>query len=135
MGRRSKANIPTARRTPCSWLGATARPPTSAAFSLRRISRGGASEAEPGLNRSQLTSLGGAMIFRLSQRHSIKIKVTALTARPLDEAPFTDWSAHLFTANRTQYIIVSNTKSLYSTVLYGKGLRLDMNASARCCPH
>ena len=41
---------------------------------------------------------------------------------PLDENPYADWSAHLFTADRTQYIIVTNTKSLYSVVMYGKGI-------------
>ncbi len=40
----------------------------------------------------------------------------------LDENPFLDWSAHLFVADRTQYILLSNTKSLYSTVMYGRGI-------------
>ena len=44
---------------------------------------------------------------------------------PLDDNPYADWSCHLFTADRTQYIIVSNTKSLYSCVLYGKGITND----------
>src|SRR5260370_42696409 len=62
------------------------------------------------------------MIFRLSQKLNTKIKTGALGALPLDENPFADWSAHLFVADRTQYVIVSNTKSLYSTVMYGKGI-------------
>jgi hypothetical protein len=33
-----------------------------------------------------------------------------------------DWSCHLFVADRTHYILVSNTKSLYSVVLYAKGI-------------
>ena len=65
------------------------------------------------------------MIFRLSQKLNIKIKAGALRAVPLDDNPYADWSAHLFVADRTQYIIVSNTKSLYSTVLYGKGITND----------
>ncbi|MEX0726327.1 MAG: hypothetical protein WD065_08665, partial [Planctomycetaceae bacterium] len=40
---------------------------------------------------------------------------------PLDENPYADWSCHLFTADRTQYIILSNTPSLYSCVMYGRG--------------
>ena len=32
---------------------------------------------------------------------------------------------HLFTADRTQYIIMSNTPSLYSCVMYGKGITDD----------
>ena len=43
----------------------------------------------------------------------------------LDENPFADWSAHLFVADRTQYILVCNTKSLYSTVMYAKGITDD----------
>jgi GNAT superfamily N-acetyltransferase len=62
------------------------------------------------------------MIFRLSQKLSTKIKAGTLRTLPLDENPFADWSAHLFVADRTQYILLSNTKSLYSTVMYGKGI-------------
>lgn len=65
------------------------------------------------------------MIFRLSHKLNAKIKAGALGAVPLDENPFADWSAHLFVAGRTQYILLSNTKSLYSTVLYGKGITDD----------
>jgi hypothetical protein len=62
------------------------------------------------------------MIFRLSQKVNTKIKAGVLPVRPMHENPFADWSAHLFIVDRTQYIIVSNTKSLYSTVFYGKGI-------------
>ncbi len=63
------------------------------------------------------------MIFRISQKLNAKIKAGTLPVLPLDENPFADWSAHLFLADRTQYILVSNTKSLYSTVMYGEGIR------------
>jgi hypothetical protein len=65
------------------------------------------------------------MIFRLSQRLNSKIKAGTLRALPLHDNPFADWSAHLFVAGRTQYILLSNTKSLYSTVLYGRGITDD----------
>jgi len=65
------------------------------------------------------------MIFRLSQKLCTKIKAGKLSETPLDENPFADWSAHLFVADRTQYIILSNTKSLYSTVLFAKGITDD----------
>ena len=65
------------------------------------------------------------MIFRLSQKLNTKIKAGPLRAVPLDENLFADWSAHLFVADRTQYIILSNTKSLYSTVMFGKGITDD----------
>ena len=65
------------------------------------------------------------MIFRLSQKLNAKIKAGTLPALPLDENPFADWSAGLFVTDRTQYILLSNTKSLISTVMYGKGITDD----------
>lgn len=41
---------------------------------------------------------------------------------PRHENPFADWSAGLFLVDRSQYILLTNTKSLYSTVLPGKGI-------------
>jgi hypothetical protein len=66
-----------------------------------------------------------AMIFRLSQKLNSKIKAGPLPALPLDVDPLADWSAHLFVAQRTQYLLLSNTKSLYSTVMYAKGITSD----------
>jgi hypothetical protein len=68
---------------------------------------------------------GDAVIFRLSQKLNTKIKAGNLPALPLEENPLADWSAHLFLADRRQYILLSNTKSLYSTVMYGKGITND----------
>jgi hypothetical protein len=65
------------------------------------------------------------MVFRLSQKLNAKIKAGTLGALPLDENPFADWSAHIFAADRTQYVIVCNTKSLYSAVMYGKDITSD----------
>ena len=62
------------------------------------------------------------MIFRLSDKLNTKIKAGTLATLPLDENPFADWSAGLFLVGRLQYILVTNTKSLYSTVLPGKGV-------------
>jgi Domain of unknown function (DUF6933) len=62
------------------------------------------------------------MIFRISQKLSAKIKAGTLPTLPLHENPFLDWSAHLFLVARSQYILVCNTKSLYSNVMSGKGL-------------
>jgi hypothetical protein len=73
-----------------------------------------------------MTSVGqDAMIFRLSDKLNTKIKAGTSKTLPLDENPFADWSAHLFVADRTQYVLLSNTKSLYSTVMYGKGITDD----------
>jgi hypothetical protein len=52
----------------------------------------------------------GSMILRLSQKLSTKIKAGTLNAMPLDDNPYADWSCHLFTVDRTQYILVSNTQ-------------------------
>ena len=65
------------------------------------------------------------MILRLSQKLNTKIKAGKLTDMPPDENPYADWSCHLFTADRTQYIILSNTASLYSCLMYGKGITDD----------
>ena len=65
------------------------------------------------------------MIFRVSQKLNAKIKAGVLRALALHENPLADWSAHLFVAGRTQYLLLSNTKSLYSTVMYGKGVTTD----------
>ena len=64
----------------------------------------------------------GQMILRLSQKLNTKIKAGKLAELPLDENPYADWSNHLFTADRTQYIILMNTASLYACVMYGRGI-------------
>jgi hypothetical protein len=71
------------------------------------------------------------MIFRLSQKLATKLKAGKLESLPADENPYADWSCHLFTADRTQYIIMSNTKSLYSCVMYGAGITDDSRFSER----
>lgn len=62
------------------------------------------------------------MIFRLSQKLNTKINAGVLSVLPLDDNSFSDWSAHLFVADRVQYILLSNTSSLYSTVMLGGGI-------------
>jgi hypothetical protein len=65
------------------------------------------------------------MIIRLSQKLCTKIKAGKLKEMPLAENPYADWSGGLFVVDRTQYIILSNTASLYSCVMYGKEIRND----------
>lgn len=65
------------------------------------------------------------MIFRLSQKLARKLKIPVPKPAPADPNPFADWSGHLFTADRTQYLILTNTPSLYSTVIYGRGIAND----------
>lgn len=67
------------------------------------------------------------MIFRLTLKLSKKIGLAPLQALPSDKEknPLIDWCAHLFTAQRTQYIILTNTASLYSMVMPGRGITDD----------
>lgn len=53
--------------------------------------------------------------------------MASLQALPTDQAmnPLLDWNAHLFTVQRTQYIIMTNTASLYSMIMYGRGITSD----------
>lgn len=65
------------------------------------------------------------MIFRLTRKLAKKIGITPSQYLPLERNPFADWSAHLFTAQRVQYVIMTNTPSLYSMVMYGRGITDD----------
>ena len=65
------------------------------------------------------------MIFRLSQNLNTKIKAGTLKTMPLDGNPFADWSSTLFVADRAQYILLCHTKTLYSTMMFGAGIRTD----------
>jgi hypothetical protein len=60
------------------------------------------------------------MIFRLSRTLNRTIQA-GLCIMPLAENPYADWSASLFAAAHHRYILLSNTRSLYSVVMSGKG--------------
>ena len=62
------------------------------------------------------------MIFRITQKLSAKIKAGPTATVQLDANPFADWSAAVFQVGRTQYLLLTNTTSLYSTVIPGKGI-------------
>ena len=62
------------------------------------------------------------MIVRLSGDLSKKIHVTSAQALPADPNPYADWSARLFRVGRTQYVLLSNTPSLYSVIMFGRGI-------------
>lgn len=62
------------------------------------------------------------MLFRLSAKLNTYLKHGRLKDRPLEANPFADWSAHLFLVKREKLILVSNTHSLYSFVMYGHTL-------------
>ena len=62
------------------------------------------------------------MIIRLSQKLNTKIKVGALSDIPLHENLIADWSATIFNVGRTQYVLLSNTSSLFTCLMIAKGL-------------
>ena len=67
------------------------------------------------------------MILRLTLKLAKKIGIAPLPAIPFDEIrnPILDWNANLFTVQRTQFIILTNTASLYSLILHGRGITND----------
>src|SRR4051812_17780557 len=62
------------------------------------------------------------LTFRPSHKLNARIKAGPLPAQSPSENPYEDWSAHVFSAGRTPYVLLSNTRSLYSTVIHGKGI-------------
>ncbi len=67
------------------------------------------------------------MIIRITVKLAQKIGFDHLPALPYDKGrdPLLDWHAHLFTVQRTQYILATNTQSLYSLVMPGRGITTD----------
>ena len=65
------------------------------------------------------------MVFRITHKLGDKIDEPPFQSVPVADNPYTDWTLHLFRANRAQYIIVSNTLSLYSLVMAGAGITDD----------
>jgi hypothetical protein len=63
------------------------------------------------------------MILRLSQKLNARIGGGTLEAMPAHENPLLDWSAHVFAAGRAEYVLLSNTASLYSAVFDAAALR------------
>ncbi len=62
------------------------------------------------------------MIVRFGNALAKKTGEAGLSTRPAHTNPLADWSARLFTARRFQYILISNTATLYSMVLFGRGV-------------
>lgn len=65
------------------------------------------------------------MILRLTQKLGSRLKAGSLKPMAMDEAPVADWTGHLFFVNRSPYIILCNTATLYTTVLFGNGITDD----------
>jgi len=67
------------------------------------------------------------MILRLTAKLARKLGMAPLPALPRDQGmnPLLDWHAHLFTVPRKQYILATNTASLYSLVIPGRGITTE----------
>lgn len=63
-----------------------------------------------------------SMIIRLSGKLGDKIDANPDDKLPPHENPYLDWSGHLFRAPRKQYILITNTASLYSIIIEGRGI-------------
>jgi len=86
--------------------------------------RGSEKLPEPPFSREDDADMdaGAGTIFRISAKLAKKIHQDYEQVLPPSPNPFLDWSADLFTANRAQYILISNSASLYSVAIYGKGV-------------
>jgi hypothetical protein len=62
------------------------------------------------------------MIVGLSKLLATKIREIDLPALPPHPNPVADWSGHLFTVHRAQYILITNGATLYSAVIFRKGI-------------
>jgi len=78
--------------------------------------------ASPYADRTGERDCGAVMTFRLTHKLAMKIKAGKPSPPPPAEDPSTDWSGHLFVAGRVHFILLSNTTSLYSAVIYGRGV-------------
>ncbi len=65
------------------------------------------------------------MIVRVTAKLAKKIHIAPGQSLPADDNPFADWSTQLFSADRIQYILISNTASLYSMVMFGREITHD----------
>ncbi len=72
------------------------------------------------------------MIIRMTAKLARKLGVALERGHALEANPFLDWTAQLFTAGRTQYILFANTRSLFSVVIHGAGVR-DLNTLLNRC--
>jgi len=65
------------------------------------------------------------MILRITENLAKKLTIALCRTEGEKVSAFEEWYANLFTFQRTQYILVTNAKSLFSFVMYGKGISND----------
>lgn len=59
------------------------------------------------------------LIFCLTRKLASKLGVEPAPSLPQVGNPLCNWTAHLFEASRVQYILVTNSATLYSCVITG----------------
>ena len=62
------------------------------------------------------------MIIRFTDKLSKKLKLGKISRIEKYPGPFLEWYAHLFSIQRTQYILVTEATSLYTVIMYGRGV-------------
>jgi hypothetical protein len=62
------------------------------------------------------------MIIRLSQKMADKIHLTGLQPLPAQRDLLADWYGHLFVFDRSQYVIVINSATIFTVAFPGKGI-------------
>jgi len=62
------------------------------------------------------------VILRLTDKLARKVHEKELVTVPASKEPYADWSARMFRFRRTQYVMISNTASLYTAVIFGRGI-------------
>ena len=65
------------------------------------------------------------MLIRFTQKLAKKLKIGSLAHVEDDPGPFVEWYANLFRARRAQYILTTESKSLLSVVMVGRGVTDD----------
>lgn len=60
------------------------------------------------------------MIIHLTDKLRKKLKAGTLTNVEKETKPQLRWYGNVFTVKRVQYVLVTNAKSLYSVVMYGR---------------
>ena len=62
------------------------------------------------------------MVLRVTKKLAQKLKINSLQDFEEKVSAFEEWYGHLFTADRNQYVLLTNAYSLYSVIIPGKGI-------------
>lgn len=71
------------------------------------------------------------MILRISDDLGRKIKDRPTKVLALDANRYADWSTRLFTESRAQYIMITNSASLYTMIMFGTGINDSLTFTSR----